>query len=268
MFFIISKLLWFFLQPSNLVLFFLFFGIALLWSKWSRIGRRIVLAAGVAFLVGGLSPLGHVLILPLENRFSRADLSSGQAPEGIIVLGGAQSMSIEAARRVVNMNEAGERLIEVVVLARRFPNAKILFSGGSGGLFGERASEAEAAAKLFISLGVDEKRLILEDKSRNTYQNALFSKKLIKQPLLGRWLLVTSANHMPRSIGSFHSIGLSVEPWPVDYRTRGRKDIGRFFTRASDGWRRIDIAMREWTGLVAYWFTGRTQSLFPDPDSN
>lgn len=159
MFYYISKILWFFLQPSNAVLILLLLGIALLWSRWPRTGRWIVLAAGVTLLIGGLSPLGHALILPLEERFSRADLKNDPPPDGIIILGGAQSMSIASVRGVIVVNEAGERLLETAILGRRFPDATVIFSGGSGGLFGDRLSEAEAAVDLFAGLGLNEKTL-------------------------------------------------------------------------------------------------------------
>jgi uncharacterized SAM-binding protein YcdF (DUF218 family) len=268
MFFYVSKILWFFLQPSNAVLFLLIAGVAMAWSRWARAGRAIVLAAGVAMLLGGISPLGHALILPLENRFARTALEEGPPPDGILILGGAQDMSVTAARGSVALNEAGERLVEAALLARRFPNAKVVFTGGSSAIFGDRTSEAEGARILLTGLGISNDRLMLEKRAKNTYQNAQFSKDLIKPDKQARWLLVTSASHMPRAMGSFRAVGFKIEPWPVDYRTRGREDIYRFFPRASEGWRRVDSAVREWAGLAIYRLTGRTSSLFPRPREN
>jgi uncharacterized SAM-binding protein YcdF (DUF218 family) len=268
MFFYISKIFWFFLQPSNAVLFLLIAGTAMLWSRWARTGRWIVLAAGAILLVGGLSPLGHALILPLENRFERSALEDGPPPDGILILGGAQDMSVTAARGAVALNEAGDRLVEAALLARRFPNAKLVFTGGSSAIFGDKVSEAEGARILLTGLGVSHGRLILEERAKNTYQNAQFSKELIKPEEQARWLLVTSASHMPRAMGCFRAVGFKVEPWPVDYRTRGPEDLYRFFPKPSEGWRRVDSAVREWAGLVIYRLTGRTSSLFPGPQDN
>jgi uncharacterized SAM-binding protein YcdF (DUF218 family) len=268
MFFYLSKIVWFFLQPSNAVLFLLIVGIAILWSRWVRTGRWIVLAAGVISLVGGLSPLGHALLLPLENRFERSQIEAGPPPVGILILGGAQDMSVTASRSAVALNEAGDRLVEAALLAKRFPEAKVMFTGGSSAIFGDKISEAEGARDLLTGLGISPDRLILEDRAKNTYQNAQYSKDLIKPEPQARWLLVTSAYHMPRAIGCFRAVGFKVEPWSVDYRTRGFEDLHRFFPKASEGWRRVDSAVREWAGLVIYRLTGRTSSLFPGPQDN
>lgn len=266
MFFYLSKILWFFAVPSNAMLLLLLAGIIMLWSRWARTGRRVVLIAGLLLLVTGLTPVGHALILPLEERFARADLSNGPPPDGIVVLGGGQDMSITAARGVVALNEGGERVAEAVLLARRFPGARLVFSGGSGELFGAKIPEAQGAASLFARLGIERARFVLEDRSRNTHENALYSKKLAAPRPGERWILVTSASHMPRSVGSFRAAGFPVEPWPVDYRTHGWRDLRWPFSKASEGWRRVDNAVREWIGLLAYRMTGRTDRLFPEPD--
>lgn len=263
MFFYVSKVIWFFLQPSTAMLLLLLVGTILLWTSWARAGRRVVLLSAALLALTGLSPVGHVLILPLEERFPRYDFEASGAPDGIVILGGAQDMSVTARRRAAAVNEAGERLIETAALARKFPDTKILFTGGSDAVFGDRESEASGAAAILTGLGIDRSRLMLEDQSRNTYQNALYSSRLAKPGSAERWLLITSASHMPRAIGSFRKAGFAVEPWPVDYRTRGTEDRWRFFPKPSEGWRRVDAAVREWVGLLAYRVTGRIDNLFP-----
>jgi uncharacterized SAM-binding protein YcdF (DUF218 family) len=180
------------------------------------------------------------------------------------VLGGAISPDVSAARHEVVLNEAAERLTVVADLARRYPDARILFSGGTGELIaGER--EAPFAFRLFETFGIAPDRILLEDRSRNTIENALYSKE-IARPMPGqRWLLVTSAYHMPRAIGVFRKVGFAVEPYPVDWRTRGAQDALRPFTSVGDGLRRVDTAVREWVGLAVYWITGRSSELFPGP---
>jgi uncharacterized SAM-binding protein YcdF (DUF218 family) len=118
-------------------------------------------------------------------------------------------------------------------------------------------------------MGVPEARLILEAGARDTYENAVYLKAdLDKLGLLGlgkRWVLITSAYHMPRAMASFRQAGFEVEAWPVDYRTRGRADLTRPFDKVSEGLRRVDVATREWVGLLAYWLAGRSSTLFPAP---
>lgn len=266
MFFYLSKILWFVLQPSSAVLILLFVGTAMLWSRWARAGRRIVLLAGILLVVIGISPAGHALILPLEERFSRADLNGGASVDGIIVLGGVQNMSVSGSRNVITLNEAGERLVEAAALARRYPNAKIILTGESSAFVKAKDSEAEGAANLLESLGIQPDRFVLETRAKNTFQNAKYSAELVGKDKNERWLLITSASHMPRAIGVFRTAGVKVEPWPVDYRTRGSTDIWRFFHSPSEGWRRMDLAMREWIGLLVYYLTGRTREPFPAPE--
>jgi len=265
MFFILSKVLGFFAIPSNLVVSIGILGVLLLWTRFSGAGRRLTVGSLVVLAVLGLSPAGNALILPLEQRFPPWDAAEG-APDGIVVLGGAISPNVSAARNDVALNEAAERLTVVAELARRYPKARILFSGGNGSLIYDEATEAEFAARVLESLGVPYGRVQLEDRSRDTIENAVFSKAIVQPKPDERWLLVTSAYHMPRAVGVFRKAGFPVEPYPVDWRTRGWDDVFRPFATMGDGLRRGDTAVREWVGLLAYWLTGRSSELFPKPE--
>jgi len=264
MFFLLSKIFGFFAIPSNLTVSIGLLGLLLLPTRFVRAGRRLVVASFVVLAILGLSPLGNALIIPLEQRFPTWDAARG-APDGIIVLGGAISPDVSAARNDPALNEAAERMTAIPELARRYPDARILFSGGSGALIYDEGNEADFALRLFESLGIARARILLEDRSRNTVENALFS-KAIAQPKSGeRWLLVTSGYHMPRAIGIFRKVGFAVEPYPVDWRTRGMADAWRPFPTMGEGLRRSDIAVREWIGLAVYWLMGQSSDLFPAP---
>ncbi len=271
MFFYLAKLLWFFLQPSCLIAFLLLLGTIMVWTYWARWGRRIVALAAFLLLVVGLSPLGNWLVLPLEDRFPRTNLAEGPLPTGFIVLGGAEQRYIGEGRNAPTLNEAGDRIVEAALLAERFPESLIAISGGDATLFYPSSSEALGTATILSGLGIDKDRLVLEDQSRDTYENAKLTKaELGKKELLGpdkRWVLITSAAHMPRAMGCFRQAGFEVEPWPVDYRTRGPEDAWRPFDKVSEGLRRVDMATREWVGLFTYWITGRTNALFPAPEA-
>jgi uncharacterized SAM-binding protein YcdF (DUF218 family) len=269
MFFYLAKVLWFLLQPSTLIALLIGYGAIVIWTGWARWGRRFVTVGAVLLLIAGLSPLGNALILPLENRFPRANLDDPPPPTGFILLGGAEDRLVGTARHAPALNEAGERVVEAAILARRFPEAKIAFSGGDAGILYKSDSEAAGAQALLTAMGVPQERLILEANARDTYENAAFLKEeLNRQGDLApgkRWLLITSAYHMPRSMGAFRKAGFDVEPWPVDYRTRGAADLTRPFDKVSEGLRRVDVAAREWVGLLAYWLRGRSDALFPAP---
>jgi uncharacterized SAM-binding protein YcdF (DUF218 family) len=264
MFFVISKVLGFFAIPSNLVLMVGILGLLLLATRFARAGRRLAFTSLVLLAILGLSPLGNALILPLEDRFPPWNAAAG-APAGIIVLGGAISPDISAARSEVALNESAERLTVAAELALRYPEARVLFSGGSGALIFGEGSEAEFAARVFESFGVSRRRVLLEDRSRNTLENAILSKDLARPQPGQRWLLVTSAYHMPRAIGIFRKAGFDVEPYPVDWRTGGPADAFLPFGTVGDGLRRTDTAVREWAGLLVYWLMGMSSSLFPAP---
>jgi uncharacterized SAM-binding protein YcdF (DUF218 family) len=263
-FFYASKLLGFFAIPSNLVIVIGVIGVLLLRTRFARAGWRMAVASLVLLAVLGLSPVGNALIIPLEDRFPPWDPTRG-APHGIVVLGGALSPDISQARNDAALNEAAERLTAVADLARRYPGARIIFSGGSAALLFDEQPEAVHVIRLLETLGIAPGRVVAEDKSRNTVENALFSKALAEPKPGERWLLVTSAYHLPRAIGVFRKAGFPVEAYPVDWRTRGAGDALRPFPTLGDGLRRTDTAMREWIGLAVYWVTGRSSDLFPRP---
>jgi uncharacterized SAM-binding protein YcdF (DUF218 family) len=181
------------------------------------------------------------------------------------VLGGALSPEISAARNAPALNESAERITAAVELARRYPSTRIVYSGGSGSLLYPDAIEADHAQRLFESLGLARERILIERKARNTAENALFSKALANPKPGERWLLITSAHHMPRAIACFRRIGFAVDAHPVDWRTRGSNDVTEPFGSIAGGLARTDAAAKEYVGLFVYWLTGRISELWPEP---
>jgi uncharacterized SAM-binding protein YcdF (DUF218 family) len=263
MFFVLSKTFGFFAVPSNLLMAVGLLGLVLLLTRFRRLASWLIVTSLVLIAFAGYSPLGRMLILPLEDRFPAWNPAQGP-PNGIVVLGGTISPAISLARGAVALNGSAERITAVAELARRYPNARIIFSGGTAALF-KGPLEAPLAVKEFEALGVAHDRITAEEQSRNTIENAVFS-RLIAQPKPGeRWLLVTSAFHMPRAIAAFRAAGFPVEAYPVDWRTRGPIDAAAPFVSMTDGLRMTDLAVHEWVGLVVYRLTGRTTELFPAP---
>jgi len=264
MFFVVSKVLGFLTWPSNLLMVLGFAGALLLATRFARAGLQCLLASLLLLAICGLSPLGNALMLPLEQRFPPWNPARG-APDGIVVLGGAFDTNVAPARGEISLNEAAERMTSAVELARKYPDARIVFSGGSGQIVHGGSTEAALAVRLFENLGVPAGRLVTEDRSRDTDENAKFSKAIADPKPGERWLLVTSGHHMPRAVGAFRRAGFEVEAYPVDWRTRGPEDLARPFRIASDGLKRTDTAVHEWVGLLVYWLSGRTSELFPGP---
>lgn len=263
-FFIVAKLLGFFELASNLLISIGLVGIVLLCTRFTRLASWLIVTSLVLIAIAGLSPLGNALILPLEQRFPPWDPSRGP-PDGIIVLGGAINPQISAARGAAALNEAAERITATVTLARRYPNARIIFSGGNNALLFDGGVEAVIAVNEFEALGIARNRITAEEQSRNTIENAVFS-RLIAQPKPNeRWLLVTSAYHMPRAMAAFRAAGFAVQAYPVDWRTQGIIDATRPFASLSDGLGRTDTAIHEWFGLLAYRLSGKTREFLPAP---
>lgn len=263
MFFYVSKLFWLFAQPLN-------FSILLLAAAMvaALAGRRRLSVAGsaLAFLILALATwtsVGAMMMAPLEDRFPRPP--SPERVDGIVVLGGGLEGAVNLARGGYELNRAGDRFVEAAILARRYPDARIVISGGVGTLFLEGEREATTASRLLTALGVAPERLILEGESRNTYENAVFTRRLVTPEPGQVWLLVTSAFHMPRSKALFDKAGFPTVTWPVDYRTSGREGISLFADNPSDSLDNTTMAIREWIGLIAYWATGKIDSPFPGP---
>ena len=266
MFFIASKLVWFILTPSNALVALVIAGTVLVFSRFRKAGRAMLLTGALGLLLAGLSPLPNMLMLALESRFPVPDLDALGAVDGIIVLGGATTAPVATARGVVALNEAAERLAVVPGLARRLPAIPIILSGGSGQLILETDPEAIEMGDLLISMGVDPDRMVLETDSRNTAENATETLRRIEPRSGSRYLLITSGFHMPRAVGAFRQAGWTgIVPYPVDFRTRGAVDVLRPMVSIGSGLKRTDTAVREYIGLVAYWLSGRTDSLFPGP---
>jgi uncharacterized SAM-binding protein YcdF (DUF218 family) len=264
MFFIASKIFWFVAEPVSLAIAVGVLGLLLGFTRFARAGWALMAGAIIALAAGLLTPLGALLLRPLEDRFPQPP-DNISAPTGIIVLGGALDTEKSVARGQVYLTADAARMTTAIELARRYPSARLVFTGGSAGLLLEGRAEAIGARKLWLSLGVPDERMTFEKKSRNTWENALFTRDLVKPAPGETWLLVTSAWHMPRSIGIFRRLGFDVIPYPVAYRTFGDERDFLLFPSMTDRVDMLDSSVREWIGLLAYRLAGKTDALFPAP---
>jgi uncharacterized SAM-binding protein YcdF (DUF218 family) len=260
----LAKIGWFLVEPTNLLASLALLGAALGFTRFRVLGRRLALSAAAAILTLGLSPAANWLILPLETRFPVPDLA-GRRIDGVIVLGGAIQERQTLAHGPLAINEAGERILALADLARRFPEARILFTGGAGVYANAPLPEGEILRQRLGTLGLAPDRVTIESASVDTWENATLSKPLMRPQPGETWLLVTSAWHMPRAVGIFRRLDWPVLAYPVDHRTAGWADAWRGFTSVADGLKRSDVAAREWLGLLAYRLAGRTDRLLPGP---
>ena len=257
-----SKMLQLLTLPSNLIALLGGIGLLALFLKWRRFGVGFLISAVLILIVAGWSPVGNAFLLALEERFP-APLLNGPI-DGIVMLGGAIDTHITAERAQSTMNEAGERIVAAASLSREFQGAKILLSGGASHvLASESISESAIAEALLIDLGVDPERITIEDRSRDTCENAIESRMAASPDADEMWVLITSAAHMPRAVACFRAAGFPVIPYPVDYRTRGSADLHRPTASITDGLKASDLAAHEWLGLLSYRLFGRTSEFFP-----
>ncbi|MFG1248607.1 YdcF family protein [Xanthobacter flavus] len=263
-FFTLSKLFWFAIAPSNALVLLGGLGLVLALARTRRAGMGLLAVSVIGWAVLGFSPIANYLLNPLEERFP---IYRGDAPvTGVIILGGAEVPEVGLARGVPAFANAGERAIAFGALARKHPEARLAFIGGSGQLFSDGvASEARMMQMTLPDLGIAPDRVEYEVNSRNTAENAEFAKEMLKPSPGERWLLVTSAFHMPRAVGCFRKAGFDVVPYPVDFRTIGPSQLNDTFSRAASGLDVADVSVKEWVGLVAYYLSGKTSALFPAP---
>jgi uncharacterized SAM-binding protein YcdF (DUF218 family) len=260
--FFLSKLFWWVVNPGNVMLGLLCLGVIALLVGWRRWGVRLVTVATVLALLVTVLPIGAWLLEPLENRFPVPDLPA--RVDGIVVLGGSINPVLSAARHQPILTDSAERLTEFVALARRYPAAKLVFTGGSASVVDTVDREADYARTVFEQVGLDVSRITFERDSRNTYENAVMSKAAVDPQPGETWLLVTSAYHMPRAVGCFRAQDWQVIGYPVDYGTAPDGNPASFSLLAGlDG---VHWALREWIGLGFYWLAGRTDRFLPGPN--
>lgn len=255
--FFLGKVLALITQPLVWVVLVLLAACAALWLKRAKAGLRLVgLALGLMALTAWQPP-SDFLLHALEAPY--AEMAPGThlvAYTGVIVLGGAMEYgSVQRDHLQPLLNGAAERMTATVALLRTYTHLRVLFTGGEGQLRGAGQTEAERARLFFESMGVPTAQVQYEDQSRNTYDNAILTARLPGVDPKDRWLLVTSASHMPRSMATFVKAGWNVTAYPVDFRTGQRSDWLDF--SLAEGATRWEIALHEWVGLVAYRLTGR-----------
>ncbi|MEL6962764.1 MAG: YdcF family protein [Pseudomonadota bacterium] len=266
--FIISKIFWVFIQPSNLLLLTAVVA-ALSMGFWPRLGRRLLSIVVVFLVVITFIPVGQWLMVPVEQRFPERT-AWPETIDGIIVLGGGVDVGASIGRDHLELNASAERLTVSAELAKAYPSATLIYSGYRGRLVEETDDEPDLL-RFYTRRGIEAERLIVETESRNTFENVILSKALAKPAAGDVWLIVTSASHMPRAIGIFRKVDWPVLPVPVDFRQAKDSSFRSHLTliaqpHVSNRLQELDRAVKEWTGLTAYWLMGRTSSLLPGPD--
>ena len=260
--FFISKLVWIFGQPLSLAFFLVFFALIAGLLRWRSLSILGAMGSAIILFVTLYTTAGNRMMQDLEERFANpsADPDNLQC---MIVLGGAFESEVNTARHGIEFSSAADRFIEALRLAQKFPQSRILVSGGDGSISGIYEGDAAASERFFPLFGVGRDRLIEEKSSRTTFENAVNTKEFLASQGLSNCLLITSGFHMPRSVGIFRKLGIDIVPWPTDYRTDGKVKPGLDFTQPNLNAQNMATAIREWYGLVGYYLADRTSELYP-----
>jgi uncharacterized SAM-binding protein YcdF (DUF218 family) len=262
LFFYISKLIWLLVSPDSLLLILIFVTLIFLYTGKIQLAKKLLTIVSGLLIIIAFLPIGDWLLFPLESRFQTNPVLPDKV-DGIIVLSGSENTLLSPQWQQVELGNAAERDLMFLTLARQFPKAKLLFTGGSGSLLEQKYKSADIAKKLFKQLGFDTERIIFERESRNTYENAIYSKKIINPAKNENWILITTSWHMPRSVGVFCKAGWSVIPYPVDHQTN-KDNLFRIKFNLSANLMALKTAIKEWLGLFAYYLSGKTTAFLPD----
>jgi uncharacterized SAM-binding protein YcdF (DUF218 family) len=256
MFFTLSKIFWVVVQPLNALCLLALAGFALR-LKWRRAGEGVAAGALILILLFGLLPIGPLALQWLEGRVPQATELPADI-DGIIVLGGAFEAAQSVRTGQLSANDDIERMFCAAALSKAHPSAKIIFTGGSGDILNQSAREGDDV-RAYVALTNLTGKILYEENSRNTYENAIFSKPLAAPEDGDGWVLITSAYHMPRALGVFEKAGWPVIPYPCGYRAPPLRAL----PSASGNFAALTIFMREVVGLAAYYVTGKSAFLLP-----
>jgi uncharacterized SAM-binding protein YcdF (DUF218 family) len=249
-FFPASKAFEFLTAPSHILLWLVLGAAAALLLGHVHAARILGVLAAALFVLIGVAPLSSVLAQPLENRYPRRPLPAQVA--GIVTLGGGLATSTLMTRGAPGTAPSLDRVVSAYELARLHPEARVVFSGGWG-----QYADAIAARDDFLRMGLDPARLILEDRSRNTYENLALTQALTRPRPGETWVLATSAIQLPRAMAVARRVGWTMVPWPTDYRTDSGSpwfDGGWF--AIGGNLRLADEVAHEWIGLAVYGAAG------------
>lgn len=261
LFFFISKLVWLLVSPDNLLLILIIITLVLLYAGKQKQAKILLSTISGLLIIIAFFPVGEWLLYPLESRFP-ANPVLPEKIDGIIILSGSEDALLSKAWEQVETGSAVERDLTFLALARQYPKAKLVFTGGSGSLINQEFKAADVAKKLFEQQAFDTARIIFERESRNTYENAIFSKKIVKPIKNENWILITTSWHMPRSVGIFCKAEWPVIPYPVDHQTN-KDNLFRVDFDLLNNLHGLKTAIKEWLGLFVYYLTGKTTAFLP-----
>lgn len=261
MFFMASKIFWALAQPLNALCLLALIGLAVR-AVWPKEGQGIMNFALILILFFGIVPIGPLALTWLERQYP-APPALPEKIDGVIVLGGGFESYLTQTSGHIVANDSVDRVFCFVEIAKKHPKARLVFSGGPGDILHPDAMESLDARLFFHLSGLDGTKILYETQSRNTYENAYYTREMVKPKAGENWVLVTSAFHMPRSVGSFEKLGWKIIPYQCDPRTDGAYNIGGRLPNVTGNFSAMNIAFKEIIGLIVYNLTGKSAFIIP-----
>ena len=258
--FYLSKKLWIILNPFNMLLLFIFFGFILSFFSKKIFSKIFYFLSLVFFIIIAVMPTGEYMIYHLEKKFHVMPPLPNKI-DGILILSGGTNPVLTKEYNQISLNDSVERLTESLQLMKKYSNAKIIYSGGSGLLHNQQLTHSYVAKLFFTNNVMKLDNIIFEDKSRNTYENILFSKKIAKPEINENWLIVTSAHHMQRALNIAERLEWKFIPYAVDFKSR-KKFVWELRIYLLNNLVLFQTASHEWLGLIAYYWMGRSSKIF------
>lgn len=253
----ITHLIWALFMPSTWLWLLVLIAWVLLWRQRIQLASRILAAWLIFFGVLTIYPMGNLLLKPLEDAYPMNPVL--KSPAWLVLLGGGEDIKQTTRTKQLHLSSLGTRYITLIGLAKQYPHANIIVSGGVGHVTNASLTEAQLAKQLLVMAGIDKKRIFVESQSHNTIENAVYSQKIMaNHPQSGPVVLVTSAAHMPRSMGLFCAAGMkNITPYPTDYLITLTTTINLPLHVL-----KLNFAIHEWLGLFKNWVLGYSHQLW------
>ena len=258
--FYLSKIFWLILNPFNLFIFITLLSIFLYFLNLRRVSLIIFLINFIFILIISFLPIGNFLIYKIEKEY-HSNTKIPERVDGILILGGATNPLLFKEYDQISLGGSAERLVESVIVIKKFKKAKVIFSGGSGVINRPDLGHSQVAKSFYKKIGIETNKIIFEDDSRNTYENIIYSKKIAKPKINENWLLITSASHMKRALLIANKNNWKITPYAVDFKnTKNFKFIPNL--KLLKNINSFQQGSHEWLGLISYYLMGRTDKVF------
>ena len=255
--FYVAKFFWIILNPLNILIILNFFCILCFFYNLKKIKIVLIFMLLFFFILSCILPTGKFLLYLLEKNYHEfSEISNLEKIDGILILGGSTNPLLSSQYNQIIFQDSVERLFESQRIIKKFPDAKVIYSGGSGRVFNNNYKETDDAKEFFIINDININRIIFEDSSRNTYENIIYSHNLAQTISNEKWLLITSAFHLKRSIYVAKKIGWKLTPYPTDFKV-SKKFIFNFSIDFFSNLSSFHLASHEWIGIYYYYFTNK-----------